>query len=79
MCLFVIPACGQKTSNSSSSITIGFLVKMPEEVWFRNEWKFARECAYKHGSELKTIGTPDSEQIVVRLLRPVSATSVTCW
>lgn len=64
--ILLIPGCGQKQSANTpgSDIKIGFLVKMPEEVWFRNEWKFARQCADKYGFELKTIGTPDGEKVL---------------
>lgn len=40
-------------------VKIGFLVKMPEELWFQNEWKFAQQAADKYGFELIKIGTPD--------------------
>lgn len=39
-------------------------MKQPEEVWFRNEWKFARQCADKNGFEVKTIGAPDGEKVL---------------
>lgn len=60
------PGCGRKSSTSATGekIKIGFLVKQPEEVWFRNEWKFARECADKNGFEVKTIGAPDGEKVL---------------
>lgn len=40
-------------------VKIGFLVKMPEELWFQNEWKFAQQAADEYGFELIKIGTPD--------------------
>ena len=66
MCVFVASGCGEKSSRSTTSdkIKIGFLVKQPEELWFRNEWKFAQQCADKYGFELKTIGTPDGEKVL---------------
>lgn len=64
--LFSVLGCGAKSTSSKSGerIKIGFLVKQPEEVWFRNEWRFARECADKYGFEVKTIGTPDGEKVL---------------
>jgi len=47
-----------------SQITIGFLVKMPEEPWFQNEWKFAQQCADKYGFKLVKIGTPDGAKVL---------------
>ena len=40
------------------------LVKMPEELWFQNEWKYAQRCADKYGFELIKIGTPDGEKVL---------------
>jgi len=45
-------------------IRLGFLVKMPEELWFQNEWRFAQHCADKHGFELIKIGVPDGEKLL---------------
>jgi hypothetical protein len=39
-------------------------VKQPEEMWFQNEWKFARQCAGKYGFELKAIGAVDGEKVL---------------
>jgi len=73
ICLVVVIGCsgrGAKSSgntavnNSGKKIKIGFLVKQPEESWFRNEWRFARDCAGKNGFELETIGTPDGEKVL---------------
>ena len=64
--MFAASGCGEKSSSTApgGKIKIGFLVKQPEEVWFRNEWKFAQKCADKYGFELKTIGTPDGEKVL---------------
>lgn len=66
LCLVTAPGCGQKPSSKSADgkIKIGFLVKQPEEMWFRNEWAFAQQCADRYGFELKTIGTPDGEKVL---------------
>src|SRR5258708_6073644 len=36
-------------TQKAAKIKIGFLVKMPEEPWFQNEWKFAQQAADKDG------------------------------
>lgn len=57
--------CGPQTAESSETgsappaeeeIRLGFLVKMPEELWFQKEWRFAQQCADKYGFELIKIG-----------------------
>lgn len=45
-------------------LKIGFLVKMPEEPWFQNEWKHAQRCADKYGFELVKIGATDGEKVL---------------
>ena len=36
----------------SSAIKIGFLVKMPEEAWFQDEWKYAEMAGKDYGFEV---------------------------
>ncbi len=55
------------SNEDTDKITIGFLVKQPEELWFQDEWKFAQRCADKYGFELKTIGTPDGEKVLAAI------------
>ncbi|MDY0287909.1 MAG: arabinose ABC transporter substrate-binding protein [Sphaerochaeta sp.] len=43
---------------------IGFLVKMPEEPWFQNEWKFADEAGKALGFDVVKIGTTDGEKVL---------------
>ncbi len=45
-------------------VKIGFLVKMPEEPWFQNEWKFADQAGKKYGFEVIKIGTTDGEKVL---------------
>jgi len=59
----VSPGCTRAPSGEGP-ITIGFLVKQPEELWFQNEWKFAQRCANEYGFELIKIGTPDGEKLL---------------
>jgi len=60
--------CGKQpaatASNAPKKVKIGFLVKMPEEPWFQNEWKFARKCADKYGFEVIAIGTTDGGKVL---------------
>jgi L-arabinose transport system substrate-binding protein len=46
----------------AEDIKIGFLVKLPEEQWFRDEWRYAQQCADTYGFELIKIGTPDADK-----------------
>jgi ABC-type sugar transport system, periplasmic component len=46
-----------------AKIKVGFLVKMPEELWFQQEWYFAQKCADEFGFDLVKIGTPNAEQV----------------
>ncbi len=66
VCFLNVSGCGKKPTHNASDgkIKIGFLVKQPEEQWFRNEWRFAKQCAEKYGFELKTIGAPDGEKVL---------------
>ena len=59
----VLPGCTRAPSGEDP-ITIGFLVKQPEELWFQNEWKFAQRCADAYGFDLIKIGTPDGEKLL---------------
>ncbi|RKX98266.1 MAG: arabinose ABC transporter substrate-binding protein [Spirochaetes bacterium] len=52
------------SESGDKPVKIGFLVKMPEEPWFQNEWKFAEEAGVKYGFEVVKIGTPDGEKVL---------------
>ena len=54
----------QEGAGSSDEVKIGFLVKMPEEPWFQNEWKFAQEAGGEFGFKVLEIGTPDGEKVL---------------
>ena len=47
---------------AESPVKIGFLVKMPEQSWFQDEWKFAREAAAEYGFEVIEIGAADGQK-----------------
>ncbi|MDR3211528.1 MAG: arabinose ABC transporter substrate-binding protein [Planctomycetota bacterium] len=49
---------------AAAEITIGFLVKQPEEQWFQLEWKFADMAGKDFGFDVLKIGTPDGEKVL---------------
>jgi L-arabinose transport system substrate-binding protein len=53
-----------KEPGKTGKVKIGFLVKMPEEAWFQNEWKFAQKAADKYGFDLVKIGATDGEKVL---------------
>ncbi len=57
-------AGGQQDAKGEEEIKIGFLVKMPEEPWFQNEWKFAEEAGEDYGFDVLTIGTTGGEEVL---------------
>lgn len=48
----------------AEEIKIGFLVKMPEEGWFQDEWKFAEQAAKEKGFKIVKIGVPNGEKVM---------------
>lgn len=55
------------TQAGEDEITIGFIVKQPEEPWFQLEWKFARQCAEDYGFRLMEIGAVDGEKALTAI------------
>ena len=45
-------------------IRIGFMVKMPQEQWFQDEWRFARAAARDLGFSLIEIGAEDGDRVL---------------
>jgi L-arabinose transport system substrate-binding protein len=66
LALAVLAGCSnqQGGGDDDDRVTIGFLVKQPEELWFQNEWKFAQQCADDYGFDLIKTGTPDGEKLL---------------
>jgi len=52
---------------NAADVTIGFLVKQPEEPWFQNEWKFAEDCAKKYGFKLSKMGAENGEKVLANI------------
>ena len=48
----------------AEDIKIGFLVKMPEEGWFQEEWRFAEMAAKEKGFKIIKIGVPNGEKVM---------------
>ena len=73
---FLVAGCGKSSTTAESSgsapgktsakaaVTIGFLVKQPEEPWFQLEWKFAEQAARDLGFRLIRIGATDGEKVL---------------
>ncbi|MEI6808074.1 MAG: arabinose ABC transporter substrate-binding protein [bacterium] len=71
---FLLAGCGKPAATTANTgtpdknaVTIGFLVKQPDEPWFRNEWKFAQQAADKYGFKLVKIGTQDGEKVLAAI------------
>ena len=66
----LLAGCGKseapagKTANGTAPITLGFMVKQPEEPWFQLEWKFAEQAAKDLGFRLIRIGATDGEKVL---------------
>lgn len=48
-------------------VRIGFIVKMPQEQWFQDEWRFARAAARDFGFSLIEIGAEDGDRVLSAL------------
>ena len=60
-------ANGGQDAGDQSEVKIGFLVKMPEEPWFQNEWKFAQEAAANYDFKVLEIGATDGEKVLAAI------------
>jgi L-arabinose transport system substrate-binding protein len=69
LALLPLAACGSKGDGAGSkpAVTLGFVVKQPEEPWFQLEWKFADEAARQHGFALTKIGATDGEKTLAAI------------
>ncbi|MFA6472237.1 MAG: substrate-binding domain-containing protein [Candidatus Latescibacterota bacterium] len=59
---FALIGCNSKKENRA--VTIGFMVKFPEEPWFQKEIKGARKCGDKYGFKVVDIGARDGDQVL---------------
>ncbi|HVT82318.1 MAG TPA: substrate-binding domain-containing protein [Phycisphaerae bacterium] len=74
--LLTLAACGDSSTNAPTSgpsvkpgekVKIGFIVKLPNDPWFQNEWKFARQAAAADNFELKEIGLTDGSSTLAAI------------
>jgi L-arabinose transport system substrate-binding protein len=68
--LTTLAGCTQTGSGSAEApkpkegdLKIGFIVKQPEEQWFQDEWKFAKQAGEKNGFEVITLEGQDGEKV----------------
>src|SRR5271170_473845 len=55
---------GAGAAGSADKIKIGFIVKQPEETWFQDEWKYARQAADEDGFTLVTMDGADGDKVM---------------
>ena len=65
--LLSVVFAGISTLAAPEKIKIGFLVKMPEEQWFQQEWYFGQKCADEFNFELLKYGTTNAEQVLAAI------------
>lgn len=58
---------GGGTEETEETVKIGFLVKLPEQSWFQDEWKFAQVAASDYGFEVIEIGATDGEKTLAAI------------
>jgi ABC-type sugar transport system substrate-binding protein len=54
-------------TSGARDVRIGFVVKMPQEQWFQDEWRFARAAARDLGFSLIAIGAEDGDRVLSAL------------
>lgn len=59
-----LAGCG---SRPTRAVRLGFVVKMPQEQWFQDEWRFARAAARDMGFSLIEIGAEDGDRVLSAL------------
>ena len=62
--LAVALALSSAPAFADDPIKIGFVVKQPEEPWFRDEWRFAEQAAKDKGFILVKIGAQDGGKVI---------------
>jgi len=68
MCAFIATwfGCSKQTSDK---ITIGYIVKQPDQPWFQNEWKFAQQAADQYGFDLEKWEAKTAQKVVADIDR----------
>ncbi len=54
-------------AGAADKVKIGFLVKMPEEGWFQDEWKYAEQAGKDFGFEVIKIGATDGDKVLTAI------------
>ncbi len=54
-------------SAAADGVRIGFVVKMPQEQWFQDEWRFARAAARDLGFSVIEVGAEDGDRLLSAL------------
>lgn len=54
-------------ASAAAGVRIGFVVKMPQEQWFQDEWRFARAAARDLGFSVIEIGAEDGDRLLSAL------------
>jgi len=54
-------------ARTPAEIRIGFVVKMPQEQWFQDEWRFAAQAARLKRFRLFRIGAEDGDRVLAAL------------
>lgn len=67
--LIALAGCSPKKPNEAHTtrkdqVKIGFVVKLAQEAWFQQEWKFARQAAKEYGFQLIELEAKDGEKVV---------------
>src|SRR5215471_6319720 len=56
-----------QTIAQADPVKIGFIVKLPEEPWFQDEWKFAEQAAKEKGFTVIKIGAVNGEKVATAI------------
>ncbi|MBS3811819.1 MAG: arabinose ABC transporter substrate-binding protein [Halanaerobiales bacterium] len=54
-------------AGAEDKVKIGFLVKMPEEGWFQDEWEYAEQAGEEFGFEVIKIGATDGGKVLTAI------------
>ncbi|MGN6505742.1 MAG: substrate-binding domain-containing protein [Tepidisphaeraceae bacterium] len=63
--LIGLSGCGKSesaSSDASSKVKIGYVVKQPDEPWFQTEMAFARKAGEENGFDVVTLAAQDGEK-----------------
>ena len=73
LCLSLATGCSKQSPDAATTpavpakVKIGFLVKQPEEPWFRYEWNGASAAGAQHGFDVVKLGVQDGEKVMTAI------------